>query len=177
MILYRFLYGDGIGPEAGSVLARLPAFRAHMALESGPAKLVFQRGAEHIVAGVEHGYVLVHRLAGLVPVNAGSSRIPGSDTSFDVQQVQRNLGTHLGMRSAEHALCGGLRSCRGGRARAGRAERFLLPCIDVARRAVGDHQPQCALLLAWSRNARQRCETCGLKLDCAKSSSCQAIRD
>ena len=82
-------HGDGIGPETGSVLPRLPAFRAHMAFESGPVELVFQRGVEHVVAGVKHGYVLLHCLVGLVPVNAGCSRIPRSDTSLDVQQVQR----------------------------------------------------------------------------------------
>ena len=60
-----------------------------MAFGRGPLEFLLQPDLESIFAGIEKRYVLADGLIGLIAVNARRSRVPGGNTSLDIQQVER----------------------------------------------------------------------------------------
>src|SRR5579863_6865992 len=79
---------NGTGPESRSVFPGLPAFGAHMTLVRGPLELFLQPGIESLLTWIKKGCGLPDGLSRGISVNARRSRIPGHNTSLDVEEVQ-----------------------------------------------------------------------------------------
>src|SRR5258707_10888705 len=80
---------NSVRPELRTVLSGLPAFCPRMAFGLGPIELLLELGAESIFDGIEKRYVFIDSLRGPIAVNSRRSRIPGGNTSVDIQKVER----------------------------------------------------------------------------------------